>query len=453
MGLARAMLAGPQQVDGISARVQHAAGCRATWTQSLTLVARRVASSAWSTLPPESLAEMLLDEPSFTSAFSSSTPPELRGYILRTGRQRVPPLGLGSLDLPRWDTVADLAHWLGVHIDALEWLGGSAAARRKAALVDQHYRWRWWPKPRGGVRLFEVPRWALKTVQHRLLKDLLSRVPPHEAALGFTRGRSVIEHARRHSGQAVLLHFDLRDFFGSVRASRIHATFATLGYSPALCRTLTALTTSRVPEPVLQRLREEQLIDFQHAQRLRDAHLPQGAPTSPALANLCAFGLDLRLENLAHVLGARYSRYADDLVLSGPRSLLARAAAIECRVGAIAHEEAFSLQHRKTHFSTTAGAQKICGVAVNAHPNLPRREFDLLKAQLHCCRRDGLAATAQAKGLTAQALRAHLLGRVSWAAQVNPDKAVRLQRLIEPWLNDPAALGHRISRSAGGLDR
>lgn len=439
LGVARAMLAGPQQLVGLTARVQHATGRNAAWTSALGLVGMQVAASAWPHLAPAALAELLLAEPGFSSTFATSAPPELRGYILRTGTQRPTPLGLHGLDLPQWDTVGDLARWLGIDTDVLDWLGGNAALRRKAALADQHYRWQWRAKPRGGVRLFEVPRWALKTVQRRLNEGLLSRVPPHEAACGFSRGRGVLDHARLHAGQSVLLHFDLRDFFGSVRASRIHALFATLGYSPELSRMLTALTTSRVPEPVLQRLRDDRLIDFQHAQRLRDAHLPQGAPTSPALANLCAFGLDLRLEGLGHALGARYSRYADDLVLSAPRSLRARARATEVRVGAIALEEAFALQHRKTRTSSAAGAMTVCGLVVNAQPNLPRREFDLLKAQLHRCQRDGLAATAQAQATTPEALRAQLVGRVAWASQVNPTKALRLQRLLDTAGVEPAS--------------
>jgi hypothetical protein len=46
--------------------------------------------------------------------------------------------------------------------------------------------------------------------------------------------------------------------------------------------------------------------------RLRARHLPQGAPTSGALANLAAYRLDVRVAALAAALGARYARYADD---------------------------------------------------------------------------------------------------------------------------------------------
>ena len=127
------------------------------------------------------------------------------------------------------------------------------------------------------------------------------------------------------------------------------------------------------------------------------------------------------------MLGARYSRYAHDLVLSGPPGLRARAAALEVRVGAIAREEGFRLNHRKTRGGTQAGAQRVCGVVVNAHPNLPRRDFDRLKALLHRCAVQGPAAQ-NTEGVAD--FRAHLMGLVGWAAQVNPPKAARLQALL-----------------------
>jgi RNA-directed DNA polymerase len=429
LGLAHAALAGPCHQDGLAARLSAASGEAAPWVAALAAALAGSTTMAWPRLRAPDLAARLLCEPAFAAAFARPSLPRIRRYILRCERQLPPPLGLDACALPALATFGDLAEWLGLEASELARFTTLPARRRKGRLEDQHYRWRWWPKPAGGgVRLLEVPRARLKALQRRVLDGLLAQVPPHEAACGFVPGRGVLDHARRHAGQVVVLGFDLRDFFGSVRAARVHALFATLGYGPEVSRALTALVTSRVPEPVLQRLCDDGLINLAQAARWREAHLPQGAPTSPALSTLCAFKLDLRLDGLAWALGARYSRYADDIALSGGHLLAERRDRIQAMVGAAALEEGFDLNHRKTRCATRAGAQRLCGVMINEHPNLPRREFDRLKAVLHGCVVDGPAA--HNRDQTAD-WRGHLIGRVAWARQVNPVKAQRLSTLLE----------------------
>ena len=144
------------------------------------------------------------------------------------------------------------------------------------------------------------------------------------------------------------------------------------------------------------------------------------------LANLCAFRLDLRLDGLASTLGARYSRYADDLVISGPAPLAAAAPRIAAWVGRIALEEGYALNHRKTRLATLAQAQRVCGVVVNQHPNMKRSDFDRLRAVLHQCTLHGPASQNREGHAD---FRAHLRGKLDWATQLNPVKARRLHTL------------------------
>ena len=74
------------------------------------------------------------------------------------------------------------------------------------------------------------------------------------------------------------------------------------------------------------------------------------------------------------------------------------------------------MQHRKTHCATRAGAQRVCGIVINDKPNLPRAEFDHLKAVLHRCVIDG--PQAQNRSGIAD-WRGHLIGRVSWALLIS----------------------------------
>jgi hypothetical protein len=103
------------------------------------------------------------------------------------------------------------------------------------------------PKRTGGMRLLEAPKPTLKAIQRRVLREILDRVPPHEAAHGFRSGRGILSHARAHAGRTALLRMDVEDFFISIPAGRVHGVFRTLGYPEEAARVLTGLCTSRAP--------------------------------------------------------------------------------------------------------------------------------------------------------------------------------------------------------------
>ncbi len=429
LALARALLAGAPSAAHLLARLHACLGEPAAWCEAFAARCARWPAERWWRLTPRALARVVEQDPGYRAAWLSEHPPQVRHYIQQPRRTLPPaPLGLEHCLRPDWPHAGALAQGLGISQAGLWRLSKPTAWQRRSALGEQHYRFQLLAKRSGGWRLLEVPQPYLLALQRKLLDMLLAGLPAHQAACGFVRGRSVLQHAQAHAGQAVLLKFDLQDFFGAVTARRVHAIFTTLGYGDEVARQLTALCTVATPEPVLQRLRAQGGLTWQQTQRLRDAHLPQGAPSSPALANLAAFGLDLRLAGLAQALGARYTRYADDLVISGPATLRAARARIARWVGSIAIDEGFVLNHRKTRCAEAARRQAVCGMVVNQRLNLPREAFDLLKAQLHDCVQRG---PAQANRADHAHWRAYLGGRVAWAAQVNPAKAQRLQRLFQ----------------------
>jgi RNA-directed DNA polymerase len=419
--LARAMLAGPRHEDGLAARMAFCLEARPPWLTVLAQAMARVPGEVWRRLDVQALGERVEVNDGFAQAWAGEARPVARHWLLRSPDELLPaPPGL---ERPHWPTVGALARGLGMTPAGLWRLTLPADWQRRRPLAQQHYRQQLIPKRSAGWRLLEVPEPHLRAIQRRLLGQLLNGLPPHEAAFGYTPGRSVVQHAARHTGQGRVLRLDLSDFFSTVRAARVHALFKTLGYSTAVARALTALCTTATPEAWL---RAEPRLSWPQRQRLRDAHLPQGAPTSPAVANLCAFGLDARLAGLAEAFGARYSRYADDLVISGPASLPVRQ--ISAWVAAIAADEGFAVNPRKTRSLGVAQRQSVCGIVVNDRPNLARDEFDRLKATLHRCVVDGPAA--QNRDGHAD-WRAHLQGRVAWATQLNAAKAHKLKALLD----------------------
>jgi hypothetical protein len=325
--------------------------------------------------------------------------------------------------VPAITTADQLADFLGLYHDELPWLADVHG--REARLPDgplRHYVYRWVRKSSGRCRLIEMPKSLLKGTQQRILHHLLDRIPAHDAAHAFRKGRSIATFAAPHCDKQVVLRFDLKDFFPSVRASRVHRIFTTAGYPDDIARLVTGLCTNAVPDDVWPAE-----TSFPDRQRFRSPHLPQGAPTSPALANLCAHRLDTRLTGLARSVGATYTRYADDLAFSGGTDLERAARRVHVLVATIALEEGFELNTHKTRVLRRGVRQQLAGVVVNAHPNIRRAEYDRLKAILHNCVRNGPGSENRAGHAD---FRAHLLGRISHVAMLNPERGEKLKALF-----------------------
>jgi RNA-directed DNA polymerase len=334
--------------------------------------------------------------------------------------------------VPPLRTTGAVAEWLGLTHGQLDWFADCQGREaRYPAGPLRHYSYLWL-KGRGGKRrLLEAPKRRLKEIQRRLLHDILDFVTPHPAAHGFRSGRSVATYAAAHVGKRIVLRFDLRSFFPSVRTSRVQAVFRTAGYPRDVARILAGLCTNRVPDDIWEGLSpEEGRLCGVATNRLlyRRAHLPQGAPTSPALANLCAYRLDCRLDALARSLDATYTRYADDLAFSGGELLERGARRFQVLVGSIALDEGFELQMRKSRFMRQGVRQQLAGVVVNTRTNIRREDFDLLKAILTNCIRSGPAS--QNRDGHAD-FRGHLAGCIAYAAMLNPERCQRLRGLLD----------------------
>jgi RNA-directed DNA polymerase len=355
----------------------------------------------------------------------SQTPPYAFARI-GVGTNRYLDLSLDGSDerlaehsFPVFRTPEQLAQWLELPLGRLAWLVHRYSAdSRPQSEREAHYHYRWLNKRRGGRRLIESPKRTLKNAQRRILREILDKVPPHEAAHGFSAGRSILTNARPHVKQAVLVKFDLANFYPSVTFARVTALFRSLGYSREAAIWLARLTTSVLPTN-MPFVKEEPTAVLPYFRR----HLPQGAPTSPALASLSAYSLDVRLSGLARSFGAVYTRYADDLTFSGPPRFGTSLRDFIPLVSQIVRHERFRLNHSKRKVLRSTGALVVTGIVVNEKLNVSRRDFDRLKALLTNCQRHGPASQNRAGH---PHFAAHVRGRIAQVTQLNPARGARL---------------------------
>lgn len=277
-------------------------------------------------------------------------------------------------------------------------------------------------------RILEQPKYYLKAAQREILFVLLNKIPPHPCAHGFVANRNVLTFARPHAGQETILRMDLQDFFPSIQLPRILGLYRSLGYAYKVALALAFISTTRTKLDHLPELKTIAPSERMSLLSLFNCpHLPQGAPTSPAIANLVAYRLDARLHGLAQKAGFTYTRYADDLLFSGSYRLKRLASSFAIQVAAIALDEGFAIQHRKTRVMPQSVKQRVAGLVVNAHPNVDRSTFDTLKAILTNCIRHGPSTQNRDNHPD---FRSHLLGRVGWVHQVHPARGERLRRLV-----------------------
>lgn len=199
--------------------------------------------------------------------------------------------------------------------------------------------WRW--KRGGGRRQISAPFDELKSVQRAANAWLLGRLTVHESARGSVAGGSVLSAVSPHCGREWVSTVDIADFFPTINHLRVRASLSRNGIDQHTADVLTRLCTL-------------------------GGALPQGAPTSPLLANAALFGLDRRLRRNAHRVRATYTRYMDDLIFSSNadiRRLTDATLSAIIRAG-------FAPNYSKTRVQHRSQEQLVCGLVVNDRPRL-----------------------------------------------------------------------------------
>jgi hypothetical protein len=244
-------------------------------------------------------------------------------------------------------TPEDLAARLGMTVSALR-------------AVPVEYREFSIPKRDGTMRRLAAPGPELKRVQRLILRRVLGRLRVHQAVVGFERGLSFVDHARAHCGRAIVVRIDLKDFFPSTSRKRTMAYLRRIGWGRAAAEEICRLCC-------------------------KDGSLPQGAPTSPRLANLVNVRMDRRLVGAAAASGAVYTRYADDLVFSFADDEPARARTLINLARAIVADAGYRFNRRKGPRVLRAHQrQVVTGLVVNGGPpRLSRKTRRWLRAVEH----------------------------------------------------------------------
>jgi hypothetical protein len=270
--------------------------------------------------------------------------------------------------LENWDVDA-FAKAVGVPIARLRWF----AYHRDVDSGTHYHRWTV-PKRDGSPRLISAPKPDLKRVQRWIAHEVTEHLPVHGAAHGFLVGRSIQTNAAEHAGARILVKLDIRNFYPTVTMRRVKGLLRRSGLTEQVATLMALLCTESPREEVTTHGKKYFVATGPRS-------LPQGAPTSPSITNALCLRMDARLSGLATKLGARYTRYADDLAFSWHGETPSEIANLLHAVAAIVNAEGFAIHPNKTRVMRSGARQQLTGLVVN-HTNIPRPPARVPRAKL-----------------------------------------------------------------------
>lgn len=268
---------------------------------------------------------------------------------------------------------------------------------RIANRQSSYYRSAMLPKASGGFRMLDVPCSLLKTVQRRIYRIILAPLECASSATAYRKGCSVPKNAAPHTGKPLVLKLDIADFFGSITYALIRGLVFTDGlFPPPAAILLASLCTL-------------------------DDLLPQGAPTSPALANLVMKPFDGKMERWCGERQIAYTRYCDDMTFSGLFSPEQVIFTVASRLKPLGME----LNEKKTRLLPRWKCQSVTGLVVNEGVRANRDYRRALRQTIYYCQKFGLSGHLARLGLPdspeeAIHLCARLLGQTAFVLSANP---------------------------------
>ncbi len=287
-------------------------------------------------------------------------------------------------------SVKHLAWTLGTSADALIALAQDVSIYYRS--FDREVK----GKPRTLVESTE----PLKRLQRRILDDVLTRLSSFPASFGAVKSRTIKDNASVHAASRFIAKLDIRAFYPSVHSTRVYRFFISQECSPDVARLLTVLTT-------------------------KDHSLPLGISTSPALADQIVRPIDIRIGAIASRAGLKYTRYVDDITLSGSFPLQRFAHTVT----KVLNQNGFKVKKSKLVFygpDDDPCERVVTGVAIkDGHVTAPTDYVKALEEELRYVASQSRRAVVEDNVLP----REHYRGKIAYIRWLDPPVGDRLLKL------------------------
>ena len=262
------------------------------------------------------------------------------------------------------------------------------------------------PKKDGTFRTISAPIASLKIVQRWVLENILYKIKVSDYSYGFSRNRKgspLAACAEKHKNNLFMLKMDLKNFYPSIQRDQVFFQFLNIGYNTYAANLLTNICYNQ-------------------------DGLPQGAVTSPYLANMICYKMDVRIASYCNKRDITYTRYADDLAFSSDNRDSLRN--IYGMIKKIVEDEGFSVNDEKTCFMTPKNHKVLLGVTINdANIKVPRQMKKMVRIMIH---RAVITGDYSRKNV--------ICGYVSYIDSIEKGYKDKIKKYIHKYYEDPITL-------------
>jgi len=321
----------------------------------------------------------------------------------------------------------DVGIYLGLKLQTLSFFAHVLSRQYKIFKIKK--------RNKRGYRILMDPPEGLKRYQ-RFLNDVFSEIELPDYVIGFKKGHNIIDAVKPHEACKVACSIDIKDFFPSLNERFLDKFFIT-GEAPyeelhkelkALLREILRNSFKRfhqLPEKATTVIIDKILKHLKSIVSIyKDYQLPQGAPTSPVLANILFSPCDIKIKEIADKYNLVYTRYADDLIFSSkehvPRETMDKF--IE-EIKQTIEDFGLKVNPKKVKVHRAPGQIKSLGVVLNEKLTPSKYERRKMRAILHNIYTNGWDNEARKYGAySTEQFYKQLLGTLNWWCQIDKER-------------------------------
>ena len=243
------------------------------------------------------------------------------------------------------------------------------------------------------LRWIDAPQGRLKEIQYNILYNILYKFTPHKAAVGFRVGMGVHDGAKRHLDNQVVLTMDISNFFNSIKIQWLYRIINGMHKRLQKRKHVAMPNYVKGKDVIFDEMPEENQHVFYITSLLcYKGQLPQGAPTSPVVANLFALRLDGIFQHFADTHKLVYTRYADDITFSHADKSFNIGQFIPL-IEETLQSHGLEANYKKTRILRPHKRMVVTGIVINDKLGVPKYKWRNLRAKLHNLKRDNKILT------------------------------------------------------------